>query len=167
MINTVNVNTLNQATAKYVHHCAELRTYLTHTDPATWIQDCCDYDQDEHGLAVGGSLTCKQSFCQDTWIDAKHIRKCTTLSAISPPAGGQELSPGSGALPPSIAPGDSGTENNNEPEKNTGQNTGDNTTTSMKNESKDIKDRNDLSLEPLNPPNEESNKFEPEINAAD
>jgi hypothetical protein len=85
------------------------------------------------------------------------------LSVVSPPAGAQEFSPGSGALPPSIAPGDSGTDNNNETEINTSQNTAED----MKDESKDTKDRNDLSLEPFNPPNEESKKFEPEINATD
>jgi hypothetical protein len=133
-----------------------------------YIRECCRYNQDDRGIPVPGSVACTREFCV---VADTGVARCTKLSVISPkpPAGAEELSRGSGVneLPPSIAPGDSGTENNNETEKNTSQNTGDDTTTFMKNETKDIKDRNDLSLGPLNPPNEESNKFETEINATD
>ena len=94
--------------------------YSTGLVRGDYINDCCEYQVDTStGKLVPGSITCKRIFCYDEKAEDKGFVRCITLSVISPPAGApiEELIPGNGTLPPSIAPGDSG------PENNTSQNT--------------------------------------------
>jgi hypothetical protein len=120
---------LNQATAE---HQESHRQEVAYTwfglnqgpdrDRGTFARDTCEYYVNKDGRPVLGSLTCKRDVC----IQTPGLPICYILYVISPtkPTGGvispppagltEEVSPGSGVneMPPSIEPGDSGTENN-------------------------------------------------------
>lgn len=131
---------MNQATAEHQkNHIKEsLYTWFgfqqgPDRDRGTVAIETCEYYVNKDGRPILGSLTCKRDLCINTFhtpspdscYNVYKISPKPTGGIISPPPPGltEEMSPGSEALPPSIAPGDSGTENNNETEKNMSQNT--------------------------------------------
>ena len=123
IINAVNLNNLNQATAKIIHRnfCTNYGEWYypkyypngTYHFVHTSFRDCYSYDEDDYRTLVPGSFTYKELFCQRIAEEGKvSTYKCLTLRQISLPAGAplEELLPGSGTVPPSVEPGDSGPE---------------------------------------------------------
>ncbi|HJU77970.1 MAG TPA: hypothetical protein VJ599_00195 [Nitrososphaeraceae archaeon] len=125
IINTSNLNSLNQATAEHqVNHIKE--TAYTHfglnqgpdRDRGTYARETCEYYVNKDGRPVLGSLVCQRDMCIPTTTIPPYT--CYNLYKITPtkPTGGTilppptgltgEVSPGSEAQPPSIAPGESG-----------------------------------------------------------